>query len=60
MHLVLVALALQLRTVALAAPAMERGGRDGTADSARDARRARSEQASFERARRAFLPWRAG
>ena len=60
MHLMLVALALQLRTVALAAPAMERVGRDAAADSARDSRRARSEQASFERVRRSYLPWDPG
>jgi hypothetical protein len=63
MHLVLVALAMQLRTVALtgpAAPIARRPGSDAAADSVRDARRARSEQASFERARRAFLPWDPG
>jgi len=56
MHLLLVALALQLRTVAYVAPADARSPADAQADSARDARRARNEQASFERARRAFLP----
>ena len=57
MHLVLVALALQLRTVALAAPAVPRARDDAAADSARDTRRARSAQTSFERSRRASLPW---
>jgi hypothetical protein len=60
MHLMLLALTLQLQTVALAAPAPRRAGDDAAADSARDARRARSEQASFERARRAYLPWDPG
>jgi len=56
MHLLLVALALQLRTVAFVAPADARPAANPQADSARDARRARNEQASFERARRAYLP----
>jgi len=56
MHLLLVALALQLRTVAMVAPLGPRPGSDALADSARDARHARNEQASFERARRAYLP----
>lgn len=56
MHLLLVALALQLRTVAFAAPPAPPGSASALADSARDARRARNEQASFERARRAYLP----
>jgi hypothetical protein len=55
MHLLLVALALQVRSVALAVPPGQRPG-DATADSARDARRARNEQASFERTRRYWLP----
>lgn len=53
MQLLLVALALQLRTVAFSTPPRPA---DALADSARDARHARSEQASFERARRAYLP----
>lgn len=60
MHLVLIALAMQLRTIALAGPAVQRPDDRLAADSARDARRARSEQASFERERRAWLPWGAG
>lgn len=56
MHLLLVALALQLRTVALAAPSTPHQSSDALADSVRDAKRARSEQASFERARKAYLP----
>ena len=56
MHLLLVALALQLRTVAFAAPPDSRPSPDALADSIRDARHARNEQASFERARRAYLP----
>ncbi len=55
MQLLLVALALQLRTVAFAAPPSPRLA-DVLADSLRDARHARNEQASFERARRAYLP----
>lgn len=58
MHLLSLTLAFQLRAAALggaaAAPV------DAVADSARDARRARSEQASFERERRAALPWEYG
>ena len=60
MHLMLVTLALQLRTVALAVPPARHAGTDEAADSARDARRARSEQASFERVRRSQLPWEPG
>ena len=56
MHLLLVALAFQLRTVALAAPSTPHQSSDALADSARDSRRARNEQASFERARKAYLP----
>ncbi|HEX6599303.1 MAG TPA: hypothetical protein VF034_08280 [Gemmatimonadaceae bacterium] len=56
MHLLLVALALQLRTVALAAPVMPHQAAGALADSVRAARRARNEQASFERSRRAYLP----
>jgi hypothetical protein len=56
MHLLLVALALQLRTVAFAAPLDSRPSAGALADSVRDARHARNEQASFERARRAYLP----
>lgn len=56
MHLLLLALSLQVRTVALALPPQPRPSSDAIADSIRDARRARSEQASFERARRAYLP----
>jgi hypothetical protein len=56
MHLLLVALTLQLRTVAFAAPSAPPQSPDALADSVRDARRARNEQASFERARRAYLP----
>lgn len=56
MHLLLVALALQVRTVALAAPVTPPRAADALADSVRAARRARSEQASFERSRRAYLP----
>ncbi|MFL5607142.1 MAG: hypothetical protein ACJ8AD_11900 [Gemmatimonadaceae bacterium] len=55
MHLAWLALALQLRTAAMAVPPATRPGADGV-DSLREARRARSEQASFERARRAALP----
>lgn len=56
MHLLLLVLALQLRTVAFVAPSDARSPADALADSVRDARRARNEQASFERARRAWLP----
>src|SRR6476661_961767 len=56
MHLLLFALSLQVRTVALALPPQPRPTADAVADSVRDARRARNEQASFERARRAYLP----
>jgi hypothetical protein len=56
MHLLLVALALQLRTVAFVTPSDPRPASDALADSMRDARHARNEQASFERARRAYLP----
>ena len=56
MHLLLLALSLQVRTVALALPPQPRPTADALADSIRDARRARNEQASFERARRAYLP----
>jgi hypothetical protein len=55
MHVAWLALALQLRTAAMAVPPATRPGADG-ADSLRDARRARNEQASFERARRGALP----
>ena len=60
MHLLLVALALQLRTVAFAAPVTPHQGADALADSVRAARRARDEQASFERSRRAWLPNESG
>ena len=60
MHLLLVALALQLRTVAFAAPSTPPQSAAVLADSVRDAKRARNEQASFERARRAYLPRDAG
>jgi hypothetical protein len=60
MHLALLALALQLRTVALAAPPPSAVRAGTPPDSARDLRRARSEQASFERARRSYLPWETG
>jgi hypothetical protein len=56
MHLLLVALALQLRTVAFAAPVTPQSSADALADSVRAAKRARNEQASFERSRRAYLP----
>lgn len=56
MHLLLLALSLQVRSVALALPPQPRPSADAIADSARDARRARNEQASFERARRYYLP----
>ena len=56
MHLLLVAMALQLRTVAYVAPSDPRPAADALADSIRDARHARNAQASFERARRAYLP----
>lgn len=56
MHLLLVAMVLQLRTVALAAPVHPSQAPDALADSVRDAKHARNEQASFERARRAYLP----
>lgn len=56
MHLLLLALSLQVRTVALSLPPQPRPSSDAVADSARDAKRARNEQASFERARRAYLP----
>jgi hypothetical protein len=59
MHVAWLALALQLRGTAMAVPPAVRPGADA-ADSARDARRARNEQASFERARRAALPWENG
>ena len=49
MHLLLVALALQLRTVAFAAPSTPPQSAAVLADSVRDAKRARNEQASFER-----------
>lgn len=58
LHLALLALTLQLRTAALAPPAMV-PGMDG-ADSVRATRRARDAQASFERTRRASLPWESG
>ena len=60
MHLLLVALALQLRTVAFAEPVTPPNAADALADSARAARRARNEQASFERSRRAYLPSESG
>lgn len=60
MYLMLVALAMQLRTVAVAGPVVQRPDDRAAADSARDARRARNEQASFERARRNYLPWNPG
>lgn len=56
MHLLLLALSLQVRTVALSLPPRPHPSADAVADSARDAKRARKEQASFERARRAYLP----
>ena len=56
MHLLLVALALQLRTVAFAAPVTPHQSADALTDSVRAAKRARNEQASFERSRRAYLP----
>lgn len=59
MHLAWLALTLQIRTAALAVPPAARPSVDG-ADSLRYARRARSEQASFERARRAALPIEGG
>jgi hypothetical protein len=59
MHVAWLAVALQLRTAALAAPPAMRPGAEGV-DSVREARRARNEQASFERARRAALPWENG
>jgi hypothetical protein len=59
MHVAWLALALQLRTASLAVPPAMHPGADGV-DSLREARRARSEQASFERARRAALPWESG
>jgi hypothetical protein len=59
MHVAWLAFALQLRTAAMAVPPAMRPGGDGV-DSLREARRARSEQASFERARRAALPWENG
>ena len=59
MHLALLALALQLR--APAAPAFsdvpQRAVGSSAADSARDVGRAHSAQASFERSRRALLPY---
>ena len=60
MHLLLVAFALQLRTVAFAPPPDTHADTRTLADSVRDARRARNEQASFERARRAYLPPESG
>jgi hypothetical protein len=60
MHLAWIAMALQLRTAVLAVPPSQRAGAGGGADSAQDARRARKEQVSFERARRASLPWESG
>jgi hypothetical protein len=56
MHLLLLAFSLQVRTVALGLPVQPPASADAIADSIRDARRARNEQASFERARRAYLP----
>ena len=60
MHLLLAALALQLRTVAFVAPLPPPRSADARADSARAASRARNEQASFERSRRAYLPSESG
>jgi hypothetical protein len=59
MHVAWLVVALQLRTAAMAVPPATRPGLDGV-DSLREARRARNEQASFERARRAALPWENG
>ena len=59
MHLAWIAMALQLRTAVLAVPPAQHAVAD-RADSVQDARRARNEQASFERARRASLPWENG
>ncbi|MEP6620555.1 MAG: hypothetical protein ABJE47_14610 [bacterium] len=55
MHVALLALALQLQTVALAAPGVRHV--PTMADSIGDLRRAQGEQASFERSRRALLPY---
>jgi len=56
MHVALLALALQLHAPALSA-AVQRPSERSPADSARDLNRARSAQASFERSRRAHLPY---
>jgi len=56
MHVALLALALQLHAPALSA-APQRPSERTPADSARDLNRARSAQASFERSRRAHLPY---
>ncbi|MDB4890115.1 MAG: hypothetical protein JWL61_1970, partial [Gemmatimonadetes bacterium] len=56
MHVALLALALQLHAPALSGAA-QRPGERSAADSARDLNRARGAQASFERNRRAHLPF---
>lgn len=58
MHLVITALALQLRTASFGVAEPARPAE--VADSVRDASHARSAQADFERARRARLPWESG
>lgn len=58
MHLLITALALQLRTVSVGMADPARPVDD--ADSVRDAGRARSAQADFERGRRWRLPWESG
>ena len=62
MHLPLLILAFQLRTGAVGnpPPAVETPVRVSRADSARDLDRAHSAQASFERSRRALLPYSHG
>ncbi len=60
MPLALLAMALQLQTASLDGAPPARPRAQAGADSARDARRARDAQVTFERIRRANLPWEGG
>jgi hypothetical protein len=60
MPLALLAMALQLQTASIGVPPAARPNAQSDADSARDARRARDAQVSFERTRRFNLPWEGG
>jgi hypothetical protein len=60
MALVPLLIAFQLQTASLAGAPPARPSVAETADSIRDARRARDAQASFERTRRSNLPWEGG